>query len=447
MTQQTTIPLSKLVHSSQNVRKTGGQSIDDLAASIFAHGLLQNLTVTKGKGGKHEVVAGGRRHRALQKLAKEKKIDADYPVPVNVVDANRAAEASLAENVVREAMHPADQFDAFQVLSNDGKSATDIAAAFGVSDLIVKQRLKLAKVAPSLVAEYRAGAMDLETLQAFTLTDDQAAQLRIWKNADGWQRSARHIRDVIAKDEVNFARSSLAKLVGIDAYIAAGGKVRQDLFGENSYLDDAELLDRLANVELERFAAALRAEGWKWVKIETDGADTWKYAKRRPKNRPTTVEEDRELASLREKAAQLRVRLDGDDETDDGEDLWAKIEVLEARVAEVLSGLASWSKKTLSEAGAIVELLGSGVVTIHRGLVTQADERQVVRASEAKKKGEPIPTGPELSDAMTLRLTAHRTAVIQSLLCGNQIVMLAVLAHALIKETFGDGFELFEPPG
>ena len=54
-----TIPLNKLVASALNVRKTGGQSIEDLAASIQAHGLLHNLVVTKAtKGDKHQVIAG-----------------------------------------------------------------------------------------------------------------------------------------------------------------------------------------------------------------------------------------------------------------------------------------------------------------------------------------------------------------------------------------------------
>ena len=44
---QTSALVNKLVRSSLNVRKTGADSIDDLAASIAVHGLLQNLTVTK----------------------------------------------------------------------------------------------------------------------------------------------------------------------------------------------------------------------------------------------------------------------------------------------------------------------------------------------------------------------------------------------------------------
>ena len=58
------IPLNKLVPSPTNVRKTGTLTgIDELAASIKAHGLLQNLQVRPGQKGKYEVVAGGRRLR------------------------------------------------------------------------------------------------------------------------------------------------------------------------------------------------------------------------------------------------------------------------------------------------------------------------------------------------------------------------------------------------
>jgi ParB family chromosome partitioning protein len=61
------IPLSQLVPSPSNVRKTDAATgISELAASIEAHGLLQNLQVRKIASGKFEVVAGGRRHLALK---------------------------------------------------------------------------------------------------------------------------------------------------------------------------------------------------------------------------------------------------------------------------------------------------------------------------------------------------------------------------------------------
>lgn len=54
-------PLNKLVPSPANARKTDALTgIEELAASIKAHGLLQNLQVRATTGGKFEVVASPR---------------------------------------------------------------------------------------------------------------------------------------------------------------------------------------------------------------------------------------------------------------------------------------------------------------------------------------------------------------------------------------------------
>ena len=136
------IPLNKLTRSARNVRKSGGDSIDDLATSILVHGLIHNLTVVEQQAdngensGKYEVVAGGRRFAALQRLAKQKKVPKTFAVPCHVVDPATATETSLAENIIRVAMHPADQFIAFHDLVVEaGLSIDDVAARFGMPPL------------------------------------------------------------------------------------------------------------------------------------------------------------------------------------------------------------------------------------------------------------------------------------------------------------------------
>jgi ParB family chromosome partitioning protein len=132
------IPIKNLIASQRNVRKTGGDSIDDIAASILKHGLIQNLTViaeihpkTKTETGKFEVVVGGRRSAALQKLSQQKKLPKSLGrgVPCQVVDSTKAVEVSLAENTLRLAMHPADQFVAFSELVKDGQAVEEVAAS------------------------------------------------------------------------------------------------------------------------------------------------------------------------------------------------------------------------------------------------------------------------------------------------------------------------------
>src|SRR3546814_17985953 len=113
----------------------------ELAASIARVGLLQNLIVIlSADGEQYEVVAGDRRLTALKLLAKKKRIAADYEVPCLLVADASARTVSLAENVQREAMHPADQFAAFAALVKEGRPIEDIAADFGVSPLVVQRR-------------------------------------------------------------------------------------------------------------------------------------------------------------------------------------------------------------------------------------------------------------------------------------------------------------------
>src|ERR1051325_3318077 len=134
MTTITYIPLHQLTEWEGNVRKSySKEGIEELAASIKAHGLQQNIVVKKD-GKKFCVVAGRRRLKALQLLLKAGHIHADHAVPCRIEDADNAAEISLAENVMREDMHPADQFEAFRVLADKGKSAADIAVRFGKTE-------------------------------------------------------------------------------------------------------------------------------------------------------------------------------------------------------------------------------------------------------------------------------------------------------------------------
>jgi ParB family chromosome partitioning protein len=205
MTDVTSIPLNKLVAWDGNVRKTAGAdtALHELASSIAAHGLLQSLVVRKHRKGKYVVVAGARRLAALQLLAESGKIDAAYAVPCqlfgNEID---ATEISLAENTLREAMHPADEFEAFRSLIDGGMCEADVAARFGVTEAVVSKRLKLARVSPLIIAAYRRDELSLGQVMAFAVSDDHAAQERVFDNLSDWNREPDSIRDALTEHEL-----------------------------------------------------------------------------------------------------------------------------------------------------------------------------------------------------------------------------------------------------
>lgn len=148
-TATTQAPLNLLVSSPLNPRKVFEQAaLEELAESIAHKGLMQNLVgryVPSG-GPEIEIVAGGRRLRALQMLVEQGHIPADYSVPVRVQTLSdlEALQLATAENVERRNMSPLEEADAFAGMVALGATPHDIALRFGFSDRTVQQRLVLA---------------------------------------------------------------------------------------------------------------------------------------------------------------------------------------------------------------------------------------------------------------------------------------------------------------
>ena len=79
------IALSQLELSPLNVHKTRSKrAIEQMAVSIGAVGILQNLRVHETEGGKFGVAIGGTKLEALRLLLNHKKTKPDYLVPCDV---------------------------------------------------------------------------------------------------------------------------------------------------------------------------------------------------------------------------------------------------------------------------------------------------------------------------------------------------------------------------
>jgi ParB family chromosome partitioning protein len=447
MTETTSIPLNKLVTWQGNVRKTAGAdtALAELAASIAAHGLLQSLVVRKHKGGKYAVVAGARRLAALNNLAEAGKVAADHTVPCQVIAADAdAAEISLAENTVREQMHPADEFEAFRELIDRGTPVPDIAARFGVTDMVVRQRLKLARVSPVIVRAYRDGNTTLACVMAFAVTDDHEAQEQLWNSAPEWVRTRPDgIRDHLTDHEIT-SGDRRVKFVTLKAYEKAGGAVRRDLFSEGTngiFIGDVALLDRLVAAKLEKAARTVASEGWKWVETRSafDHADWSGCDRLDPELAPLPAKLASELAALEAEFTQL------DDAWNANEDEDAaypeRMNEIGERIDELNNGREDlWTADQLAIAGAVIFLGHDGKAETRRGYVLPADQTEIPAAPEASNgdDGSVCNAGDSagLSAALIENLTLHRTAAISAELLNRPDIALAALVHTLAAQVF-----------
>ena len=406
------IPLSLLSLAPENVRKTPADSLSDaeIKASIAALGLLENLVVRAAEPGddgteRHPVIAGGRRLAALQALAAEGEIAADHPVPclVRAGDAD-SEEVSLAENVVRVAMHPADQVEAFGKLAAAGQTVATIAARFGTSERIVEQRLRLGNAAPELLDAYRADKIDLEVLKAFAITTDRERQLAVWQqvSAQGHHVSSWHVNRLLTEERVP-GMSAVARFVGVDAYEAAGGTVLRDLFANDDargiWFEDPVLLDRLAMDRLQATADEL-AGRWKWTLAMTEVAweDTAPYGRLYPEPAEPTEEERAEIARLKARLDELEA-LDDDDWSADLEAETVAVETRLEEIDEAVEARAEFRSEDLAVAGCIVTIGRDGNIDLVAGLVKPEDMPDTGQATDSAGHV----SGPSVSASGSLR--------------------------------------------
>lgn len=453
------LPLGQLCVSPRNVRKKPAKNIPALAADIKVNGVLQNLVghpidEEEQRNGLRPfgICAGQGRLGGLEILKAEGEWSDTDLVPVLIVSAGEALAISLAENVQREGMHIADQCVAFRALVAEGRSVADIAARFSVSETVVRRALKLANISPKLLEVFRDDGMDYEQACALALSDDTEQQERIWfESIQEWQRSPREIRAVITKAEVNAATNSLARFIGLDAYEAAGGYVRRDLFsgdGNGGFVADLELLNRLAVEKLTAAADEVRAEGWAWVDaaVRREALMATRVRQLDPERRELTKKEKAEHRKLEQACqsadAALDAHYDAEDSDADGDALHQAVRDAQAALDAFEERCEIWTDEQKAGAGAQVWIDANGELEVRRGLVKPQEVAAAVADGQHAEQAERTTKArPVHSETLCVRLTAHRTAAVQAELAKRPDVAMAYLLYTMIPDVFEEKFD------
>jgi ParB family transcriptional regulator, chromosome partitioning protein len=436
------IAVSRLEKSPLNARRTAAKvGMEELKASLLAHGLMQNLVVTDTGDGTYRVIAGGRRLEAIHSLQAEGKLPGDFAVPCQVVTEEHALEMSLAENTVRLAMHPADQFEAFAALIDQGESAGDVAARFGVEESLVLKRMKLARVAPQLLAEYRAEGMTLECLMAFTVTDDHRRQLKVFKSLQSWQKDDPSAIRAALTEKMVEASSKLALFVGLDAYVAAGGSTRADLFGNEVYLEKPDLLHRLVKDKLDGIRKELEAEGWSWIEINAERDSDAIY--RCGRIQPRLVGAPVELLDLKSKLDDELNVIEQALEDTESDTLLEQQQAIHERLEEVeqkLAGFVGYDDVLKTLAGCFISIGEDGTPFLDKGLVKP--ENRKLLAKLLRTEGTDAVLGKvkpkqALPESLRKDLASERLQVAQAEIAKHPAIALDVLVFQAASEMLG----------
>lgn len=426
------IPFNKLVRSAKNVRVVNPDIAADreLIANVRANGVLQNLVVipTETKD-VYAFVAGGRRYSAVAHLVKQKVLPKSTPLPCLVRDADGATELSLSENLLRQAMHPADEFAAFQAIIDDGLTQADIAARFGISIRRVRMRLRLAGVAPALVAHYRAGSLTLDDMMAFTVSQDHDKQVQCYEALQGRVSAwavRRYLTEAAARSD-----EAIAKFVTVKAYKRAGGVISTDLFQEATYLLNAELLAQLAEDKLSKEAKAVEAEGWKWVETSQEGPYRIPNLHRidaKPIDVPDELEQQIEAVCVRREELEQLNDEEWDEKT---EALCEQLDTDYERLEAEKDRYCAFTDEEKARAGAIITFDDKGEVRVVRGLVRDEDRKAEVKHANAESADA---VSDSVSGALRRDLDAYRQQVIQSTVIDHPKVASDLLAFTVCSQ-------------
>jgi ParB family chromosome partitioning protein len=481
------IPFDKLVLSQSNVRRIkAGISVEELAEDIARRGLLQNLSVRPvladdgSETGKFEIPAGGRRFQALSLLVKQKRLAKTTPIPCIVRDANStilAEDDSLAENMQRAALHPLDQFRAFVALREKGQGDEEIAAAFFVTSQVVKQRLKLAAVAPALLELYAEDEMTLEQLMAFTVNPDHERQVQVWDAIrSSWNKEPYQIRRMLTETSVR-ASDRRAVFVGVETYEVAGGTILHDLFqgDDGGWLEDPALLDRLVSEKLHAGAEAIATEGWKWIEVSLELPYGYSHGLRRLNGDPApmTDEEGAAHSKLLTEYRALEEEYEGQDEFP--EEIDARLGELEVAMEKLEARPLIFDEEEIARAGAFVTLDRYGELAVYRGFVRSEDEPREeaevhIGGQAADGQGGEVPLSGDssaegighgtvitsagqalgattlddeedgalkpLPERLVMELTAHRTLALREAVGRSPDTALTLLLLKLVNDTF-----------
>lgn len=270
------VRLGDLGLAKENLRyaEPADDGVPQLADTILAAGVVIPPIVRPGRKGEERFMAldGRRRRLGLLLLRDRGDITDDYEVECLLAETKaQQAAAIVLPNTEHAPVHVADVIVAIGRLRKAKMDTNAIARALGYAELEIKRLEALAAVHPSVLTALRKGKLTLKQVRLFARLPDKKQQAEIAQTAlDGYFQDYQ-IRAVVERGRVT-ADDPRFILVGMDRYLAAGGRVTSDLFGElPDAVLDPEVLQAAWRERVQPIIDHLQAEGLA-VYLGEDGA-------------------------------------------------------------------------------------------------------------------------------------------------------------------------------
>lgn len=189
------LPVAAIARNPYQPRQVFEQTqLEELAASIREHGVLQPVLVTEVAGG-YRLIAGERRLRAAEMAGLER-------IPALVRSADETAQLAWAviENVQRSDLNAIEQATAFRQLVDDfGLSHEDVASRVGRSRAAIANTLRLLELAPEVQQQVREGRLSEGHARAIGGLADHGQQALVGRQAEQNALSVRQTEELVRR--------------------------------------------------------------------------------------------------------------------------------------------------------------------------------------------------------------------------------------------------------
>lgn len=204
------IPIADIqINPKQPRRDFDEQALNELAASIRLHDIIQPLTVSKLPNGKYQLIAGERRFRAS-------KIAGLTDVPAYIRQANdqQLLELALLENLQREDLNAIEIAISYKRMMEElNHTQEQVAERMGKERTTVTNYLRLLKLPPDIQLAVRNGSLSMGHARALVNIDTIDKQLFVFKEIRQKGLSVRQteelVRNMYKAEKNNGVKSSV----------------------------------------------------------------------------------------------------------------------------------------------------------------------------------------------------------------------------------------------
>src|SRR6476619_1456557 len=190
------IPIDQIQTNPRNPRHDfDEQAMNELAASIKMHDIIQPLTVTKLASGGYQLIAGERRHRAA-KLAGLK----DVPAYIRHANDAELLELALLENLQREDLNAIEIALSYKRMMDEMHYTQEqVSERMGKERSTVTNYIRLLKLPPDIQLAVRTGTISMGHARALINIDTVDKQLYVFNEIKEKQLSVRQTEELVRK--------------------------------------------------------------------------------------------------------------------------------------------------------------------------------------------------------------------------------------------------------